>query len=106
MKRSDYHLVEYALAHGHTLSVWDGEEWQVRRSSNYEAIAGAIDSVEESWLLIRDSNGNELGSAHTIPFNGEPCEYVADHSYNEYMINWHDEYEFRISENLAERGIY
>jgi len=88
MKRSDLHLIKYALAGGNTISVWDGEEWQVKRSTSYKAIKAAVDSVGDSTLRIRNSVGEELASAYIIPFNGSPDEYVSDYSYNDYMIAW------------------
>jgi cytochrome oxidase assembly protein ShyY1 len=81
------HLVKTALKDGNMISVWDGEEWQVKRSTKYTAIINAIESVEEAQIRIRSKDDNVLGWALIIPFGLEDDETVADASYNEYMNN-------------------
>jgi len=83
MKAYKY-LVKAALADGHTVSVFDGEEWPVKRSTDYKAIIEAIESVEEAQLRIR-SGDQVIGWALIIPFGLEDDETVADHSDNAYM---------------------
>ena len=39
------HLIDYALDFGFTVSVWDGEEWQVKRSRDRAAIIEAVESL-------------------------------------------------------------
>ena len=41
-------LVKYALKNNDTVSVYDGEEWAVRRSVSFQEIVDAIESVEEA----------------------------------------------------------
>jgi hypothetical protein len=77
-------LIKNALAKDLTISVWDGEEWQVKRSSSYKAIKDAIESVEVAELRIRNSEGNCLGWAQIIP-DLDPEETLADHTDNELM---------------------
>jgi hypothetical protein len=48
------HLVRYALAQGNRISVYDGEEWPVRESTNAQEIIEHIESVEEAELIIKD----------------------------------------------------
>ena len=54
-------LVKYALKNNDTVSVFDGEEWAVRRSVSFQEIVDAIESVEEAELRIRDTD--EIGRA-------------------------------------------
>ena len=48
--------IKNALDKGYTISVRDGEEWQVKRSRDYAAIVEAAQSVEQATLEIRDAN--------------------------------------------------
>ena len=69
---------------GNTVSVWDGEEWQVKRSVSYKAIIDAIESVEEAQIRVRNAEGSEIGWALIIPcLDAE--ETVADYTANDYM---------------------
>lgn len=83
------HLVKHSLSKGFTVSVFDGEEWQVNRSNKYQAIIDAIESVEESQLKIRNAEGDYMGWALIIPSLFDD-ETVADFSSNEFMENWFD----------------
>ena len=80
MRNAYKDLIKYALGSGCTVSVWDGGEWQVKRSTSYKDIKDAIESVEEAQLRIRDAEGNYLGWALIIPYGVEPDETVADTS--------------------------
>ena len=82
-----FNLIKYTLEHNCTISVWDGEGWQVKRSKSYKAIKEAIQSVEEAQLRIRDAEGNYLGWALIIPYGVEPDETVADTS-GEFVETW------------------
>lgn len=85
-------LIKYALKDGHTVSVWDGEEWQVKRSTGFKAIVDAVKSVEEAQLRIRDTEGNIIGWALVSAFGLEDDETVMDFSSNQYMETWNDVY--------------
>lgn len=88
------HLVKYALAQGHVISVWDGEEWQVGHSTKYQNIIDAIESVEEANVVIRiPEYGNRVAWALVIPYGLEDDETVADYSDNEFMMKWSLEYD-------------
>ena len=78
-------LVRNVLAKGASISVWDGEEWQVKRSVSYKQIIEAIESVEEAQIRIRNGEGSEIGWALIIPFAVENDETVADYSDNVFM---------------------
>ena len=74
------HLVKSALKCGHNVSVWDGEAWAERRSTNQKAIFAAIESVEEAQIRVHDKDGNPLGWALIVPFGLEDDETVVDAS--------------------------
>lgn len=86
------HLVKYALKHGHTVSVYDGEVWEVRRSTAYKTIIDCIESVEIAYLRIRDAAGDIIGWASVMPFGLEDDETVVDHTITPFMENWSESY--------------
>lgn len=83
-------LVKYALAYGMTISVWDGEEWQTKRSTKYQETIDAIESVEVAELRIRNHSGNVVGWAQIIP-DLEDDETVADYTCTPFMELWEKE---------------
>jgi hypothetical protein len=87
------HLVKHTLAKGHTISVWDGEEWQVRRSVAYQEIVDAIESVEEAEITIRDIEGNKEAWVLIGAFGLADDETVMDHSDNKFMQDWSAAYD-------------
>jgi len=89
-------LVKYALHNGCSISVWDGEEWQVIHSSHYHEIVRAIASVEESVLRIYDRNGLKVATATVIPYGVEPDETVSDWVISEFMTQWDASYNFQL----------
>lgn len=45
-------LVSHAIAEGHTITVYDGEEWPVKRSTDIDLIIDHAFSTDESWLRV------------------------------------------------------
>jgi hypothetical protein len=80
-------LVKFALNNNATVSVFDGEEWAVKRSTKYTDIINAIESVEVAELRIRDNNSDVIGWAQIIP-DLDDDETVADYSITEFMATW------------------
>ena len=77
-------LVKFCNANNATVSVWDGEEWQVKRSVGYQSVIDAIESVEVAELRIRDQEGNIIGWAQIIP-DLEDDETLADYTMTPFM---------------------
>lgn len=92
MKPAYQHLIRFALARGCTVSVWDGEEWQVKRCHAYKQIVDAIQSVEEAQLRIRDQDGKAIAWALVSAYGLEPDETVVDNTMNEFMTEWDEAY--------------
>lgn len=95
MQKAYKHLVVYALSQGLVVSVFDGEEWQLKKSKDAKAIFDAIESVEEASIIIRDAD--PFITAYTAralvsPFGLGPDETVIDHTDNEWMDEWWAEY--------------
>ena len=84
MTKAYLSLIKKALDKGLSISVYDGEEWQVKRSTGYKEIKEAIESVDESQLRLRNSDGEIVGWALII-LDCEPDCMVADHTYNPLM---------------------
>ena len=90
------HLVKHALTNGCCVSVWDGEEWQVKRATEYKSIIDAIESVEEAQIVIRNTQGDKLGWALVSAFGLEDDETVVDNTMTPFMNAWDMAY----SENI------
>jgi hypothetical protein len=79
-------LVRAALHAGYTVSVYDGEEYTVKRSRRERQILAALATTGEDALVIRDSAGERLGVLSLIWGNDETGEeLIADHSDNDAM---------------------
>ena len=93
MQKAYRHLVKHALGLGYVVSVWDGGEWQVKRSNKIKTITDAIESVEEAQIVIRDSADKKLGWAIVSAYGLGPDETVVDSGTNDFMNEWWDLYE-------------
>jgi len=76
-------LVRAAIHAGYTVSVYDGEEYTVKRSRQERQILEALASTESDVLVIRDSAGERVGDLCLIWGNDETGEeLIADHTDN------------------------
>jgi hypothetical protein len=89
------HLIKHALSMGCTVSVWDGEEWQVKRGTSYKAIVAAVESVDEATLRIRQLDA-VIGGALVSAYGLEDDETVMDYSESSFMLEWSELYEATI----------
>lgn len=55
-------IVRTALAKGYMISINEGEDSAVKRSSNAEQIIGALASTDQDQLVLYDSEGERVGS--------------------------------------------
>lgn len=85
MQKEYLNLIKKALSQNLTLSVYDGEEWQVKRSTSYNAIKEAIESVEQAELRLRNEAGEIVGWALVLP-DLDPEETVADYTTTPTMV--------------------
>ena len=93
MQTAYIHLIKQALTQGLTVSVWDGEEWQVKHSTSLRAITDAVKSVEEAALRLRDKDGNVVVSSVSVSAYGlEPDETVTDYVINDWTLAWEHAY--------------
>ncbi|RWI47581.1 MAG: hypothetical protein EOR25_15635 [Mesorhizobium sp.] len=52
-------LIKKALALGYVVSVYDGEEWALKKSSDYEKITAEIAATDETQLIFREAVGGD-----------------------------------------------
>lgn len=79
MRNAMRELIRTGIANGFTCSVWDGEEWQVKRSRSLSACVAAVRSVDEAQLRFRDATGEIVGWALVSDaVDLEPDEKVLD----------------------------
>jgi hypothetical protein len=101
------HLVKHAIDLGFVVSVYDGEEWAVKRSKKQKDIFAAIESVEEAQLRFRnpklEKGSDSMGWALVSAFGLNDDETVIDHNtYDEsepnsikfqWLDTWSNEYD-------------
>lgn len=78
-------MVGRALAKGLTVSVYDGEEWALKRSSDIGVIMSSLGSTDYDTLRFRHADGQVAGSVLLV-YGNSPEEVVCDHTDNE-VIN-------------------
>lgn len=78
-------LVEHILSQGHCISVHDGGEWALLRTTDQKAILEIIDSVDECHVRAYESASatKSLGTFYLVLGN-DPSEDIADHTDNAY----------------------
>jgi hypothetical protein len=77
-------LVTDALALNYTVSVYDSEEWCLKRSSNQEVIMKALNSTGWDQLRFRDSKGEYVGTVALI-WGNSSWELISDYTVSEAM---------------------
>jgi hypothetical protein len=80
-RRTIANLLRVAFRKGYAISVYDGEEWTVKSSSNSDEITEALATTGEDTLKIYDKSGFPLGKIYLIWGNAaDGSELVADHN--------------------------
>lgn len=75
-------LIAVILAAGYKVSVNDGEEWVLIKSTDADAIYEAIGSTDSDTLKIRTAHDTLVGSMWLVWGNG-PRELVSDYTDND-----------------------
>jgi hypothetical protein len=88
-------LIDGALKRNWTVSVFDGEEWALKRSTAPDAIIDAMGNTGEDNLTFRDADGKLVGRAMLV-WGNSPVELVADHTLDdkgpfESFMDWHQQ---------------
>ena len=78
-------LVNAILKAGHTVSLFDCEEWTVKKSTDRVECYKALWTTDDDQIIARDADGKKLGWFWLVYGNAEDgCELIADHTANEY----------------------
>jgi hypothetical protein len=77
-------LVAAAISSGYTVSVNDGEEWTVKRSTAKAAILDALETTGEDTIRIRDNASGEMIGDIFLVWGNAPdgSELICDHTDN------------------------
>lgn len=75
-------LVRKALEAGYTVSVNDGEEWTVKKSTNRDEILAALATTGEDSIRIRNAEGEKIGTLYLVYQDGPGDELIADFTDN------------------------
>ena len=85
-------LVAIALTKGWSISVNDGDEWVLKRSSDKMAILHAMCSTGEDYLLFRQADGTKVGWVFLVWGNSAPelvCDYSSNADIDALWEEWH-----------------
>lgn len=92
--KSYLNLIKYALQDNCLLSVWDCEEggYLIKNSQSYKAVKDEIESMDFTNLVIRQSNGDYIGTASIILSNED--EEISDYTICDYLESWANKHYF------------
>ena len=76
-------LLDEVLKRGCSVSVFDGEEWVLRRSISKVAIMDTMFSTDMDTLTVRDGMGGRMGSFNLI-YGNSGWDVVSDHTDNSF----------------------
>jgi hypothetical protein len=76
-------LVTKALQAGYMISVHDGEEYALKRSTSKRAVIEAMRSTDADTIVFRNADGSKAGAMLLIYGNGE--DVISDYSDNAAM---------------------
>lgn len=86
------HLLKFVLAKGAKVSVFDDEGSIVKKSTKLNEIVEGIEAVDEANLTIW-IDGHRAAWVLVSAFGLEDDETVIDHTDNDFMQVWSDDYE-------------
>lgn len=83
-------LVRFLLSQGCALSIWEGEDWAINRSTSLPDLLGALASTGEDKIVVYPAGEKtpRLGDIYLVWGNADDgSELIADHSDNEAINN-------------------
>ncbi|MBB4200583.1 hypothetical protein CCR94_18180 [Rhodoblastus sphagnicola] len=85
-------LVTIIIAQDYSISVNDGGDWPVKRSTDIPEICEAASAVSEALLRLRGGDGATAGMIDLV-FGNAPDELISDHTDNPAMTAIFDEFQ-------------
>ena len=79
-------IINLAIDKGYLLSVFDSEEYVVKRSNDAALVRSQLGHTGEDTLIVRDSEGEALGTFSFIYDNGsegDPMVVICDYGWYE-----------------------
>ena len=64
---------------GYFLSVWDGEEFAIRRASDAKGVIAAMMQTEEDTLRVLDGEGKRVGFVYFV-YGNDGWDVICDYS--------------------------
>jgi hypothetical protein len=74
-------LVDAILAAGHSVTIWEGGGYAIKRATDRAAILDALASTDSDCVNVFDASGKRLGEVLLIYGNGE--DLISDHTDND-----------------------
>lgn len=65
-------------AAGYSLSVWDGEEWAIKRSTQPDIVLAELRATDEEQVRVRDGD-TVIGTIYLV-YGNSPWEVISDNS--------------------------
>ena len=77
-------VVRAAIEAGYTVSLWDGGEWAVKRSSKLPEVIRAMFTVDEESLEFRNAEGGLIGTVWMV-YGNDGFDAINDSTATETM---------------------
>ncbi len=78
-------ILTEAFTRGYSVSVYDGDEWTVKRSANMNEVTDALATTDEDAVRFRD--GDRVVGTMSLVYGNEPGVIVADYTDNPDMVS-------------------
>jgi hypothetical protein len=72
-------VVRAALKAGYTVSIFDSEEWAVKRSTSYRAVMDNMMQTDEEVMRLRDKEGNNMGFIFFV-YGNDGYDVICDYA--------------------------
>jgi len=71
-------IIASAFALDYVVSIYDGEEWSLKRSGDEDCVTAEIAATDMTIMSFRDSDGARIGQVLLVHGNG--TDLVSDHT--------------------------
>lgn len=75
-------IVIEAISKGYSVSVHDGEETTVEKSTDFDTITKATMTTDEDTLIIHDKSGERIGMVYLV-YGNDGWDVIADYTLND-----------------------